>query len=63
MDLINLIIILIIVGVILYFINTFITMDGKVKQILNFVVILVLCLWLLNLFLGPIPNIQIGRLR
>lgn len=61
MDLITLVIILIVIGVLLWLVNTYIPMDGKVKQILNAVVIIVLVLWLLSLFVGPLPHIPVGR--
>ena len=50
MTLIQLIIPLIIVGVILWAINNYIPMDGKIKQILNIVVVVVVVLWLLQVF-------------
>lgn len=52
MTLIGLIIALVLVGVVLYLVNTLIPMDGKVKTILNVVVIVVLLLWLLQTFGG-----------
>jgi len=54
MDLISLVITIIVVGVLLWLVNSFIPMDGKIKQILNIVVVIVLVLWLLNVFVGPI---------
>lgn len=54
MDLISLVITIIVVGLLLYVVNNFIPMDGKIKQILNIVVVIVLVLWLLNVFVGPI---------
>ncbi|MDT8323328.1 MAG: Thivi_2564 family membrane protein [Bacteroidota bacterium] len=50
MDLVSLVIVLIVVGVALYLINRFIPMDGKIKSILNIVVVIVVILWLLNAF-------------
>jgi hypothetical protein len=61
MDLISLIILLVIVGVILWVVNTYIPMDGKVKQILNIVVIIVLVLFLLSLFVGYLPHMHVGK--
>lgn len=63
MSLISLVIVLIIVGVLLYLVNTLIPMDGKIKQIINIVVVIVVCLWLLQIFLGPIGlgDIRVGR--
>lgn len=48
--LIQVIIVLIIVGVLLWLVNNYIPMDGKIKQILNVVVIIVVVLWLLRAF-------------
>lgn len=48
MSLITIVITLIIVGVLLWLVNTYIPMDGKI--ILNFVVLVVVVLWLLNVF-------------
>lgn len=50
MSLISLLILLILVGVALYLVNSFIPMDPKVKTILNVVVVVVLILWLLQAF-------------
>lgn len=50
MTLISLIIALVVIGVILYIINTMLPIDGNIKKIINIVVILVLCLWLLQAF-------------
>jgi len=47
MSLISVVITLIVVGVLLWLINTFIPMDGKIKSILNFVVVVAVVLWLL----------------
>lgn len=61
MSLISIVITLLVVGVILWLINSYIPMDGKVKQILNGVVIIVLVLWLLQAFgiLGSFGNVRI----
>jgi len=50
MSLISLIITLIVVGVLLWLINAYIPMDGKIKKILNIVVVIVVVLWLLSVF-------------
>lgn len=47
MTLISAVITLIVVGVLLWLINTFIPMDGKIKRILNIVVVVIVVLWLL----------------
>jgi hypothetical protein len=62
MPLIQLIIALVVVGVILWAVNTYIPMDATIKKILNVVVILVVVLWLLSVFgvLGPMSGIHVG---
>jgi len=61
--LINLVIVLIVVGVLLWLVNAYIPMDRKIKQILNIVVVIVVVLWLLQVFgvFGSLGNIHIGR--
>jgi hypothetical protein len=63
MPLINLVIVLLVVGVLLWLVNTYIPMDRKIKNIVNIVVVIVVVLWLLQVFgvLGPMNNIRIGR--
>jgi hypothetical protein len=39
---------LIVVGVLLWLVNTYIPMDGKIKMVLNVVVILVVVVWLIH---------------
>ncbi|MBK5283958.1 MAG: hypothetical protein JJE25_01015 [Bacteroidia bacterium] len=50
MLLINIVIVLIVVGVLLWLVNTYIPMDGKIKKILNAVVVIAVVLWLLKVF-------------
>lgn len=50
MSLLNVLLVIIVVGVILYLVNTFIPMDRKIKSILNIVVVIVLIIWLLKVF-------------
>ncbi len=50
MPIISILITLIIVGVCLYLIQTYIPMAPPIKTVINVVVILLLCLWLLNIF-------------
>ena len=50
MSIINLLIVLVVVGVILWLVNTYIPMDGKIKTILNIVVIIAVVIWLLRAF-------------
>lgn len=50
MPLINVIIVLIVVGVILWLVNNYVPMDNKIKRILNIVAVIVVILWLLRAF-------------
>lgn len=50
MPLISVILYLIIVGVLLWMVNTFIPMAASIKTILNAVVVVAVCLWVLNVF-------------
>jgi hypothetical protein len=63
MPLISLIVVLIVVGVLLWLINTYIPMDGKIKSILNAVVVIAVVIWLLQVFglLGSLQGIHVGK--
>ena len=63
MPLINVVITLIVVGVLLWLINTYIPMDSKIKSLLNIVVVIGVVLWLLSAFgvIGNLSNIRVGR--
>jgi hypothetical protein len=62
MPLINLVVILIVVGVLLWLVNRFIPMAGSIKSILNAVVVICVVLWLLNVFgvIHSISRIRVG---
>jgi hypothetical protein len=63
MPLIQVVVVLIVVGVVLWLINRFIPMAGSIKTILNAVVVIAVVLWLLSVFgvLGSISNIRVGK--
>lgn len=50
MDLLNVIIVLIVVGVLLWLVNNYLPMQGTIKSLLNGVVVIVVVLWLLKVF-------------
>jgi len=50
MSLITIVLTLIVVAMLLWLTNTYIPMDGKIKKVLNIVVMVVVVLWLLNVF-------------
>ena len=62
MPLVTLVIYLVIVGVLLWLVNNYIPMDGKIKQLLNVVVVVVVVVWLLRVFgvMGPMSRIRVG---
>ena len=55
--LVNIVVILVVVGLVMWLINTYIPMAGAIKSLLNIVVFVVLLIWLLQTF-GLIGNIQ-----
>ena len=50
MSLLSILLVIIVVGVLLWLVNTFIPMDRKIKSILNIVVVIVVIVWLLKAF-------------
>ena len=63
MPLLHLVIVLVVVGVLLWVINSYIPMQATIKNILNAVVVIAVVLWLLSTFglLDSILNIHIGK--
>jgi len=61
MPLLTVLLVIIIVGVVLWLINSFIPMAGSIKTILNVVVVIILVVWLLKVFglLSGLTNIHI----
>jgi len=61
MPLIHIVLVLIVVGVLLWLINSFIPMDPKIKSILNIVVVIAVIIWLLQAFgvLGQISRVRV----
>jgi len=50
MPLLTILLVLVVVGVILWLVNSFIPMDSKIKSILNVVVVILVIVWLLQAF-------------
>lgn len=61
MDLMSLVVLLIVIGVLLWVVNSIIPMDGNIKRIINVVIIVAVVLWILSLFAGGLPHIHVGR--
>jgi hypothetical protein len=60
MDLISLLLVLVVVGVVLWLIETYLPLSPPIKTIIRVVVVIVLILWLVQLFIGPV-RVPIGR--
>ena len=50
MPLLNIFLVLIVVGVLLWLVNSYVPMARSIKSILNAVAVIVVVLWLLNVF-------------
>lgn len=62
LSLVQLVLILVVVGVLLWLVNNFIPMQGSIKRILNAVVVIAVVLWLLNVFglFSSISGLRVG---
>jgi hypothetical protein len=62
MPLLQILMVLVVVGVLLWLVNRFIPMQGTIKSILNAVVVIAVVLWLLNIFglFHSLSRIHIG---
>lgn len=62
MPLVTIVLVLIVVGVLLWLINTYIPMDSKIKNILNIVVVIVVIIWLLQAFglMGALSRVKVN---
>ena len=62
MPLLQILLVLVVVGVLLWLVNNFIPMQGTIKSILNAVVIIAVVLWLLNVFglFHSLSSIHVG---
>jgi len=49
MTLINLIVVLVVIGLVMYLVNTYIPMSAGMKKLLNIAVVVVVVIWLLKL--------------
>ncbi len=50
MPVLTILIVLVVVGLLLWLVNTYIPMDGKIKKIVNIVAVVALIIWLLKAF-------------
>jgi len=60
MPILTIVIVLIVVGVLLWLVNTYIPMQRTIKNILNAVVVIIVVIWLLQVFgvLGSLQNLH-----
>ncbi|MBC8046901.1 MAG: hypothetical protein H7Y00_08910 [Fimbriimonadaceae bacterium] len=56
MPVLTIFIVLIVVGVLLWLVNTYVPMDRKIKSILNIVAVILVVIWLLKVF-GVFDNV------
>ncbi len=65
MTLVGIVVVLVVVGLVMWLINTYIPMAGAIKSLLNIVVFVVVLIWLLQVFglIGPINGIRIPALK
>jgi hypothetical protein len=65
MSLINIVVILVIVGLVMWLINTYIPMAAAIKSLLNIVVFVVMLVWVLQAFgvIGAIPGVHMPQLK
>jgi len=61
MSLLTVLLVLVVVGVILWLVNTYIPMDRKIKSILNVVVVILVIVWLLQAF-GLLDSIRNAKM-
>ena len=63
MPLLTVLLTLVVVGVLLWLINTYIPMDAKIKRILNIVAVVAVGLWVLNAFglFAELGHVRVGR--
>lgn len=61
MSLLTLLAVLIVIGVLLWLVNTYVPMDATIKMIFNAVVVIAVVLWLLRAF-GLLAALQSARI-
>ena len=65
MTLVNIVVILVVVGLVMWLINTYIPMAAAIKSLLNIVVFVVVLIWILQTFglVGAIPGLKMPALK
>lgn len=64
MTLIDIVLIFVVIGLVMWLINAFIPMAAGIKSLLNVVVFVVVLIWILRVFgmVGEIPGVHIPKL-
>ena len=62
MPILTILLVIVVVGVLLWALNSFVPMDPKIRSILNIVVVLLLIVWLLQVFglIDGLLNVRVG---
>jgi hypothetical protein len=65
MSLVNIVVVLVVTGLIMWLINTYIPMANAIKSLLNVIVFVVVLVWVLQGvgIIGAIPGVNMPRLR
>jgi hypothetical protein len=65
MPLVNIVVVLVVAGLLMWLINTYIPMAAAIKSLLNIVVFLVILVWLLQVFdvIGPISGLHMPTMK
>lgn len=63
MPLTNVLLTLIVAGVLLWLVNTYIPMDPKIRKVMNGVAVVAVVLWVLNVFglFSSVAGIRVGK--
>ena len=65
MTLVNIVVVLVVAGLLMWLINTYIPMAAAIKSLLNIVVFVVVLVWLLQVFgvIGPISGLHMPTMK
>ena len=61
MPILTILLVILIAGVLLWLVNTYVPMDRKIKSIFNIVVVIILIIWLLDAFglINMLNNVRV----
>jgi hypothetical protein len=64
MTLVDIVLVFVVIGLVMWLINSFIPMAGGIKSLLNVVVFVVVLIWILRVFgvVGQIPGVHVPKL-